>query len=283
MSRKVLSYKRMESNITDNPSATRPDDNERLAISACVITYNEEMNIEDCLRSVSFCDDIVVVDSFSTDRTLEISRGFTSRVYQHAYEGNITQKNYALAKVKHDWVLSLDADERVSPELEKEIRAEFARGFDRCSGYLIRRHVNYMGKWINHCGWYPDYKLRLFDKRHAQFGGREPHDMVIMSSSVRRLRGKILHYPCDSLSEHLRTIDKYSAITAARLTPCSYGRAMALLVIAPLGKFLEMYVLKAGILDGVHGLIICLVSSFSRFLRYAKIIEMKLSDKGWSR
>lgn len=280
MSRQVVGQNPMEGNTTNNHSATVVAENERLPISACVITYNEEMNIEDCLRSVSFCDDIVVVDSFSTDRTLEISRGYTSRVYQHRYEGNISQKNYALAKVKHDWVFSLDADERVSPELEKEIRAEFARGFDRCSGYLIRRHVNYMGKWINHCGWYPDYKLRLFDKRHAHFGGREPHDMVITSSSVRRLRGKILHYPCDSLSEHLRTIDKYSGITAARLTRCSHGRAMALLVLAPLGKFLEMYVLKGGILDGVHGLIICLVSSFSRFLRYAKIIEMNLSNKG---
>lgn len=280
MSQQVPSYNRMESNATQNFLPKSPDDKEKLALSACIITYNEEMNIEDCLRSVSFCDDIVVVDSFSTDRTLEISRGYTSRIYQHTYEGNITQKNFALAKVKYNWVLSLDADERVSPELEKEIRAEFARGLERCSGYLIRRHVNYLGKWINHCGWYPDYKLRLFDKRHAHFGGREPHDMVIMASRIKRLRGKILHYPCDSLSEHLRTIDKYSAITAARLAACPYGRAMALLVLAPLGKFLEMYILKAGILDGVHGLIICLVSSFSRFLRYARIIEMQIANKG---
>jgi hypothetical protein len=105
--------------------------------------------------------------------------------------------------------------------------------------------------------------------------------MVLTSSRVRKLRGEILHYPCNSLSEHLRTIDKYSAITAAGLSRCPYGRAVALLVLAPLGKFLEMYILKAGILDGVHGLMICLVSSFSRFLRYAKIIEMKISNKGF--
>lgn len=279
MSCLLLWQERMQPNTIKNPLAIQSDDSKRLPISACVITYNEEMNIEDCLRSLSFCDDIVVVDSFSTDRTLEISRGHTSRIYQHTYEGNITQKNFALSNVKYEWVLSLDADERVSPELEKEIRAEFARGFGGYSGYLIRRHVNYLGKWINHCGWFPDYKLRLFNKRHAHFGGSEPHDMVITSSKVRRLRGKILHYPCDSVSEHLRTIDKYSTITAARLSSCSYSRAVALLILAPLGKFLEMYVLKGGILDGIHGLIICLISSFSRFLRYAKIIEMKLSSE----
>jgi glycosyltransferase involved in cell wall biosynthesis len=198
----------MERNRTNNLSARPGDDKEKLPISACVITYNEEANIEDCLRSISFCEDIVVVDSFSTDRTLKISRAYTSRIYQHTYEGNITQKNFALDKVKYDWVLSLDADERASPELEREIRAEFARGFNGCAGYLIRRHVNYLGKWINHCGWYPDYKLRFFDKRHGRFGGREPHDMVLTSSRVCKLRGEILHYPCNSLSEHLRTIDK---------------------------------------------------------------------------
>jgi len=250
-----------------------------LPISGCVITYNEERDIKACLQSMGFCDDIVVVDSYSTDRTLEISRQYTPRIYQNAYQGNITQKNFALEKVKYDWVLSLDADERVSPELEEEIRQEFAKGFDASFGYLIKRHVNYLGKWINHCGWYPDWKLRLFNKKHAHFGGREPHDMVVTASKVKKLRGEIHHFPCGSISEHLRTIDKYSTITAARLAPCSYGRAAALLILAPLAKFLEMYILKKGILDGVHGLIICLISSFSRCLRYAKVIELKLSNK----
>ncbi len=248
----------------------------RLPISGCVITFNEQENIGHCLQSLGFCDDIVVVDSFSTDRTLEISRRYTSRIYQNPYKGNITQKNFALSKVKNDWVLSLDADERVSPELRDEIHREFEKGFAACCGYLIKRHVNYLGKWINHCGWYPDYKLRLFNKNYARFSGREPHDMVVTSAKVRTLKGEIHHFPCDSLSEHLRTIDKYSTITAQRLAPCSLGRATALLILAPFAKFLEMYIVKKGILDGVHGLIICLISSFSRFLRYAKVIETKM-------
>jgi glycosyltransferase involved in cell wall biosynthesis len=252
--------------------------NKKLPISGCVITYNEEPNIGACLQSMDFCDDIVVVDSYSKDRTLEISSRYTCRIYQNPYEGNITQKNFALGKVKYDWVLSLDADERVSPELEEEIRREYASGFDGCSGYLIRRHVNYLGKWINHCGWYPDWKLRFFNRKHARFGGREPHDMVVTTSTVKKLRGEIHHFPCASVSEHLETIDKYSSITAARVLPCSYGRAVALLILAPMAKFFEMYLLKKGFLDGVHGLIICLVSSFSRFLRYAKVIELRLSN-----
>ncbi len=257
----------------------KPSSDKTQPISGCVITYNEEENIRACLESLSFCDEIVVVDSFSTDRTLEISRKYTDRIFQNKYEGNITQKNFALGKVKSEWVLSLDADERVSPELRAEILEESAKGLGRCSGFLIKRHVYYLGKWINHCGWYPDYKLRLFNKNHGHFGGSEPHDTFITNGRVLRLRGEIHHYPCASLSEHLATIDKYSTITAARLLNCSIGRACALLLLAPMAKFVEMYVIKRGFLDGVHGLIICLVSSFSRFLRYAKVIELNLSKK----
>ncbi len=251
--------------------------NRKLPISACVITFNEERNIGECLESVAFCDDIVVVDSYSTDRTLEICRDYTSRIYENRYDGNIAQKNFALGKVKHNWVLSLDADERVSPELRDEIVEKFARGFEGCSGYSIKRHVLYLGKWINHCGWYPDYKLRLFDKKKGHFGGSEPHDRFFTNGKVRRLRGEIYHFPSASLSEHLRTIDKYSTITAANLPPCSTGKAVAFLLLAPLVKFLEMYIVKRGFLDGVQGLVICLISSFSRFLRYAKVIELNLS------
>jgi glycosyltransferase involved in cell wall biosynthesis len=242
-----------------------------------VITYNEEENIAGCLESLHFCADVVVVDSFSTDRTLAISRQYTPRIYENRYDGNISQKNFALGKVKYDWVLSLDADERVSPELREEIAREFARGFEGCSGYLIRRHVYYLGKWINHCGWYPDYKLRLFDRRHGYFGGSEPHDTFITEGKLKRLKGEIHHFPCDSLSEHLRTIDKYSSITAAELSGCSLGKAVALMIVAPFVKFVEMYIVKRGLLDGVRGLLICCISSFSRFLRYAKAVELNLS------
>lgn len=252
----------------------------KFPISGCVITYNEEDNIRECLESLSFCDEIVVVDSFSTDRTLEICRDYTSKIYEHRYEGNIAQKNFAAQKVKNQWVLSLDADERVSPQLREEIVRELSKGFGGYSGYLVKRHVYYLGKWINHCGWYPDYKLRLFNKEHGHFAGSEPHDMFITNGKVGKLRGEIYHFPCASLSEHIGTVDKYSSITAANISPCSTGKAAALLVLSPLVKFLEMYVVKGGFLDGVQGFIICVISSFSRFLRYAKAIEGNLLSKG---
>ncbi|NQT83332.1 glycosyltransferase family 2 protein [bacterium] len=260
--------------------AKKSHNTRKLPISGCVITYNEERNVGDCLESLSFCEDVVVVDSFSTDRTIEISRQYTSRIYERKYEGNISQKNFTLGKVKYDWVLSLDADERVSPALRDEIAEEFARGFDDLSGYVIKRHVFYLGKWINHCGWYPDYKLRLFNRKKGHFSGLEPHDTVITNGKVRKLKGEIHHFPCANLSEHLKTVDKYSTITAASLPNCSIPAAVPLLVVAPIVKFLEMYIIKGGLFDGVHGLIICAISAFSRFLRYAKAIEMRLSKEG---
>ncbi len=251
---------------------------EKLPLSACVITYNEEDKIKECLESLSFCDDVVVVDSFSKDGTIQICREFTPRVYTRKFEGYIAQKNFALAKTKHNWVLSLDADERISPELRRQIETEFAKGYKGCSGFAMRRHSFYIGRWIDHCGWYPDYKLRLFNKQDGAFGGREPHDTFIIKGKVRKLKGEILHFPCDGLSDHLNAIDRYSTVNAKRLADCSCGRAVVLLLVSPMIKLLETYVLKRGFLDGVRGLLICLLSSFSKFLTYAKIIEKKLSQ-----
>jgi glycosyltransferase involved in cell wall biosynthesis len=251
----------------------------KLPISGCVITYNEEKNIEACLESLWFCDEIVVVDSFSTDRTLEICQRYTPRIFHNPYRGNISQKNFALSKTKHEWVLSLDADERVSPELREEIRRLFAAGFDGCSGYSFKRRARYLGKWINHCGWYPDHKLRLFKKNGARFGGVEPHDTVVIRKKVGRLAGDLHHFTCATVSEHLQKIDRYSSMAVARLRSCSYARAAFLMILSPLAKFLEMFFFKGGFLDGAHGFIVCLMSSFSRFLRYAKVIEAKLAHK----
>jgi len=254
--------------------------NRKLALSACVISYNEEDKIRECLKSLSFCEDIVVVDSFSTDRTVEICEEFTSRIYAKKFEGYISQKNFALEKTKHNWVLSLDADERVSPELSEQIATQFSSGFRGYSGFTMRRHSYYIGRWINYCGWYPDYKLRLFNKQDGCFGGLEPHDTFIINGKVKKLKGEILHFPCYSLSDHLGAIDRYSTVKASRLANCSVGKAAALLIFSPLVKFLETYVMKRGFLDGVHGLLICLFSSFSKLLTYAKVIELKLSRNG---
>lgn len=255
--------------------AVKSPTSSKLPISGCVITYNEEKNIEACLESLCFCDEIVVVDSFSTDRTLEICRQYTSRIFHNPYRGNISQKNFALSKTRHEWVISLDADERVSPELQKEIRRRFTIGFDGCFGYSFKRRAHYLGKWINHCGWYPDHKLRLFNKNGACFGGVEPHDTVVIRRKVGRLSGDLHHFTCATLTEHLQKIDRYSSTAAARLSSCSYARAAFLMVLAPVAKFVEMFVFKGGFRDGAHGFIVCVMSAFSRFLRYAKVLEQK--------
>ena len=163
----------------------------REKITACVTTFNEERNIRRCLESVKWCDEIVVMDSFSTDTTVQLCREFTDRIFQNEWLGYIGQRNLIRSKATHPWVLFIDADEEVSPELRDEIIAQFERGHDGVAGYEFPRMVNYLGEWIRHGEWYPDVKARLFMKCMGISGGVEPHDRVIISGAVRRLKGHL--------------------------------------------------------------------------------------------
>ncbi len=245
-----------------------------MKISAVVICGNEERNITDCLESLKWCDEIVVVDSFSTDKTVELARRFTDKVIQRAWPGYNAQRTYAMEQATGDWILALDADERCTPQLRDAIKksVESANGV---AGFEVRRHTFYLGRWINHGGWYPDWKCRLVRRGLAKCEGIEPHDLIVPAGKVGRIDGDIEHFTYRSFSEQLKAIDKFSDTFAERWT--NEGRRFSLfkaLVHPPL-KFFGCYVWKLGFLDGWPGFVIAAASSFYVFAKYVKLRERK--------
>lgn len=251
----------------------------REKISACVTTFNEEHNIVRCLRSLTWCDEIVVVDSFSTDRTVELCREFTDRVYQHPWQGYIGQKNYIRKLAVHPWILFLDADEEVSPELREEMERELTSHRGEAVGYQFPRMVNYLGRWIRHGEWYPDIKLRLFQKDKGYSGGQEPHDQVYVNGPVKTLKGHLYHYTYDHLHDHLETMNRFSTISAReKFKTRSPARWSDILIRPPL-RFFKAFVLRGGILDGRRGFLIACISAFGVCMKYAKLWELHLSAR----
>ncbi len=248
-------------------------------ISACVITFNEERKIRRCLQSLTWCDEIVVMDSFSTDRTPEICREFTSRVYQHEWLGYVGQRNLVREMSSFPWILFLDSDEEVSPGLRDEILGEFERGTNPYLGYEFPRQVFYLGRWIRHGEWYPDVKLRLFKKEHGRTEGLEPHDRVVVNGPVKRLKNCIWHYTYDDVRDHIETLNRFSTITAQQKFVSETPFHWYDLLFRPVFRFLKGYVLRAGFLDGSHGFIIALISSFGAFIKYAKLWELVVRQR----
>ncbi len=248
----------------------------RPPISVCIITHNEESKIRSCLEAVKWAEEIVVVDSGSTDKTVEICKEYTDKVYHRPFPGHIQQKNNALDLASHEWVLCIDADERVSPELAEEIQKELSVNNNVCAGYLLPRHTYFLGRWINHCGWYPDYKLRLFKKDLGRWGGVNPHDRVTLESGLtKNLNGDICHFSYDDVSSQLATVNKFTSIFAQQMQEEGTSFGISSIIFRPIGRFFSMYFVKRGFLDGVPGLIISVMGSMYSFLKYAKCWEIQ--------
>lgn len=248
----------------------------RAAISACIICFNEEGNIQRCLDSVKWADEIVVVDSFSTDKTVHICRAYTDRVYVRYWDGYVDQKNYCLNLASNRWVLSIDADEELSPGLAEEIKREFADGEPPYDGFYFPRRTRFLGRWIDHCGWYPDHKLRLFKKDVGRFGGHEIHDRVLLKGETKRMENPLLHYTYNNISQQLRSIDNYSTLWAEDMSHRGKRGSYFRMILRPAVKFFETYIYKKGFLDGFPGLVISAGYAYQIFLRYAKLKEMEL-------
>lgn len=254
----------------------RPD---HLKISACVTAGNEEDKIAACLSSLTWCDEVVVVDSFSHDKTFEISKQYTPHVVQHPWEGYIAQKNYIRSLARFPWILFVDADEVVSDELRAEIEAEFERGPGDTAGYRFPRMVYYLGKWIRHGEWYPDIKLRLFLKDRGHSEGQEPHDRVVVDGPVKSLRSPLHHFTYDNLADHIYTLNRFSSISAGEKFSRGEKFRWADLVIRPPWRFIKSYLVKRGFLDGRQGFIIALMSAFGVFVKYAKLMELWIQHR----
>jgi glycosyltransferase involved in cell wall biosynthesis len=244
-------------------------------LSAVIITYNEENNIGRCLDSLlSVADEILVVDSYSTDRTKQICLQRGVRFLENRFVGHIEQKNYALNQAAYDYVLSLDADEALSPELTQAIlQVKHTWVYD---GYSMNRLSSYCGKWIRHCGWYPDRKLRLWNRTKGKWGGSNPHDRVIMEQNSRQhhIPGDILHYTYYTISQHLQQIDFFTEIMSKEAFKNGKRSSLIKLLFSPVVKFMKDYVIKLGFLDGYYGFVISSVSAFATYTKHLKIREL---------
>jgi glycosyltransferase involved in cell wall biosynthesis len=247
----------------------------RATLSVCVIAGNEEDRIGDCLASVAWADEIIVVDSRSTDRTAEIARAGGARVIVRDWPGYVAQKNFALEQAACDWVLCLDADERVSPRLAESIRGVLAAGNAGMAGHRMARRTFYLGRWILHGGWYPDWKVRLVRRGRARWGGIDPHDRLQAEGSVGTLAGDIEHHTYRDVADHLRTIDRFTTVAARELSARGRGWALPGMLLHPPAKFAKMYLLKAGFLDGVPGFVVAVLGGYYVFLKYAKLWELR--------
>lgn len=241
-------------------------------LSVVIITRNEEKNIARCLDSIKdIADDIVVIDSFSTDKTEEICKSKGARFFQHAFEGHIEQKNYAVTLTEYPNVLSLDADEALDEELKKNISA--VKEDWKYDGYEMNRLTNYCGSWIKHCGWYPDTKLRLFDKRKGKWGGTNPHDKYVMEAgcTIGKLSGDILHYSYYTIEDHYKQIEYFTTINAKASYENGKKAPVWKLFFAPVVKFIKDYFIRLGFLDGQAGWQICRLSAWATYLKYKKL------------
>ena len=241
-------------------------------LSVIIITYNEEKNIGRCLDSITgIADEIVVVDSFSTDATEQICKSKGVKFVQHAFEGHIEQKSYALTLSTYNNVLSLDADEALDETLKKNI-LEVKENW-KYDGYEMNRLTNYCGSWIKHCGWYPDRKLRLFDKTKGKWGGTNPHDKYEMNNgaTIGRLKGDILHYSYYTIEDHYKQIEYFTTIGAKELFQKGKHASIIRTYMSPVVKFIQSYILKLGFLDGGAGWTVCRLSARASFLKYKKL------------
>jgi len=247
-------------------------------ISAVVLTFNEANNIERCMRSLDFCREIIVVDSGSADSTTDLAGKLSGKVFYHEMKGHGPQLNWGIEKCSYDWILSIDADEAISPELRAQIL-----GIDpgeEIRGYYLNRKTNYLGRWIRHSGWYPQYLLRLFNKNYGKCNDAAIHKSISVQGSTLKLSGDILHYSYRNLSHHLAKIDEYTSKMAEERFNAGRRFNLFKAAFAPSGEFLKKYFLKLGFLDGFPGLAVAMTSANYTFLKQAKLYEyQKLMTK----
>ena len=244
-------------------------------LSAVIITFNEERNIQRCIESLlPVADEIIVVDSFSTDRTEEICKLYSIKFFQNVFEGHIEQKNIALLKANHDWILSIDADEALSETLQKAIKKSLeAPQFD---AFAMNRLTNYCGKWVKYCGWYPDTKVRLVKKNKAHWTGTNPHDKLELKdkSQVGSLQGDLLHYSYYTKEDHFKQIEYFGSISAKELFLKGKKISLFLLYLKVVNQFFKSFFVKLGFLDGKTGWNISKRSAYATLRKYQILRKM---------
>jgi len=245
-------------------------------VSVVIVTKDEEKNIEDALKSVADAQEIIIVDSFSTDRTVEICKGYTDRIFQHPWQGYARQKQLAVDYATGPWVCILDADERLTAELKDEMREALSKTVYQ--GFYLPRKNFFLGRWMRHSGWWPDHTLRLFRKDKASLEDREVHEKVIVDGSAGYLKNPLEHYTYRTIGDFLRKMEKYSTLAAKEIQKKSGGGSSSIfsVTVKPFFTFVKMFFLKLGFLDGAYGLLLALLYSHYTFLKYVKTWEKEL-------
>lgn len=245
-----------------------------MKISASIIVFNEADNIVELCKSLDFVDEIVIVDSNSTDGTADLARQFTDKVFNHEFHGFKDKHEFADSQTTGDWIFWIDADERVSPELKQSVLSLKSKSAeDLPDGFKIARRTLHLGRWIKHSGWYPDYQMRFYRKDKSFWDGIAPHETARVKGEVKILEGEFLHYPKGDLSEHHRKIDYYSTFAAEYWFKTGKKISGFFLFFRAIGGFLRSYIIKQGFRDGVPGLIIAVFAGYSVFLKYSKVWE----------
>jgi glycosyltransferase involved in cell wall biosynthesis len=244
-----------------------------MKITATIITLNEERNISRAIESLRCSDEILILDSGSVDRTVELAEKLGARVIEAGWRGFAGQKNWAAEQASNDWILSLDADEALSEGLEAEIW-NLKKNGPRFDAYTMPRLAQYLGRWILHSGSYPDRKVRLYDRRKAKWVGDFVHESVQADGRVGHLEANLLHFTCESLSEHVKTLDRYTTLAAQELAGHKVRIGLARLILDPPWTFIRTYFFQRGFLDGLEGLIIAYMAAFYTFLKYSKARNM---------
>jgi len=242
-------------------------------ISAVVIAYNDEPNMKGCLESVLWADELIVVDSYSTDATEKISRQYTDQVYQHEFNGFGKLRNEAIAHARHDWIFSLDTDERATPEIKEEIQSKLREG-PEADAYFVPRRNYFLGRWIRHCGWYPDYRQpQFFHRRHMRYKEELVHESFEVNGRLGYFRAHIDQYPFRNIDQCLMKMDRYSSLMAEQMVKQNRRFHVHQLVSHPCFTFFKMYFFRRGFLDGKPGLILSGLYTYYTFVKYAKFWE----------
>ncbi len=242
-------------------------------LSVIVLTLNEERNLADCLESVRWVDEVILVDSGSTDKTIAIARQYTANIHTIAWQGYGAARNFGVAKAKGEWILWLDADERVMPELADEICEIVRKNDPAVAGYSVARRAFFLGRWIRHCGWYPSRVTRLFRREKGKFSETRVHERLLLDGPVVTTSHDLIHYTDPDLNHYFTKFNKYTSLAVEDLR--AQGRRFSLvdLLVRPPFMFVKMYILRAGFLDGIQGLILSVLSSAYVFTKYAKLWE----------
>jgi glycosyltransferase involved in cell wall biosynthesis len=257
-------------------------DMQRPPITVTLITLNEENNLARAIQSVGWADEVIVVDSGSTDGTIALARQLGAKVFINSWPGYGPQKNYAQRQASHDWILNIDADEAVSPELANEIQQALtgvAQGTIQARGFSFPRKTFYLGRWIRHGGWYPNYLVRLADRRAASWSEPQVHEALEVRGEVLTLTSPLDHFSFSSIQDQILTNLTFSKLGSQELARRGKRPSLSKLVLKPLGKFIETYFLKRGFLDGLPGFIISVNAAHSMFLKYAYLLEGRIREK----